>query len=235
MKVGITLPTFEPSATAALEVARAAERAGIDGVFVFDHLWRGGHRSGPALSMYPVLGAVAAATRRIRVGSLVARVGFLPDRLVAESFVTLHELTGRRLVAALGIGDSESVSENEAYGIAWPALEDRRASLAAILGELTARGIECWVGATAPATLEIARAGGATVNLWNVELDRLQAETARGPATWAGSFPAKVSPAADQLIGLRDAGATWAIWGWPRSIDLVTRALCAAGMQGRRD
>jgi len=104
LKVGITLPTFEPSATAALEVARAAERAGIDGVFVFDHLWRGGHRSGPALSMYPVLGAVAAVTRRIRVGSLVARVGFLPDRLVAESFVTLHELTGRRLVAALGIG-----------------------------------------------------------------------------------------------------------------------------------
>ena len=208
MKVGITLPTFEPTAAAALATARAAEGAGIDGVFVFDHLWRGARRSRPALSMYPVLAAVATGTRRIRLGSLVARVGFLPDRLIAESFFSLQELCGHRLVAALGIGDAKSVSENEAYGIAWPAVAERRASLAAILGELTARGIECWVGAT---------------------------EVARGPATWAGPFPAEARPAADQLMGLRAAGATWAIWGWPGSIDLVTETLCLAGLQDRRD
>ena len=225
MKIGITLPTFEPTAAAALATASAAEGAGIDGVFVFDHLWRGAKRSRPALSMYPVLAAVAATTRHIRIGSLVARVGFLPDRLVVESFVSLHELTEHRLVAALGIGDASSVAENDAYGIAWPALEERRASLASILGELTARGIECWVGATAPATLEIARAAGATVNLWDVELARVEAEAARGPSTWAGSFPAETGAAADQLMGLSAAGATWAIWGWPRSIDLVTEAL----------
>jgi alkanesulfonate monooxygenase SsuD/methylene tetrahydromethanopterin reductase-like flavin-dependent oxidoreductase (luciferase family) len=233
VKVGVTLPTFEPTAAKALVAARAAEGAGIDGVFVFDHLWRGDKRSRPALSMYPMLGAVAATTTRVRVGSLVARVGFLPDRLVVESFVSLHELTGHRLVAAFGIGDAESASENEAYGIAWPALGDRRASLAAILGELTARGIECWVGATAPATLEIARAGRATINLWNVDLDRLKAEAARGPVTWAGSFPAEARSAADQLMDLRAAGATWAIWGWPRSIDLVTQAVRLAGLRRR--
>jgi alkanesulfonate monooxygenase SsuD/methylene tetrahydromethanopterin reductase-like flavin-dependent oxidoreductase (luciferase family) len=179
--------------------------------------------------MYPVLAAVAATTRHVRIGSLVARVGFLPDRLVVESFVSLHELTEHRLVAALGIGDARSVAENDAYGIAWPALEERRASLASILGELTARGIECWVGATTPATLEIARAAGATVNLWDVELDRVEAEAARGPSTWAGSFPTEAGAAADQLMGLSAAGATWAIWGWPRSIDLVTEALRLAG------
>jgi hypothetical protein len=235
VKVGITLPTFEPTAAAALATARAAEGAGIDGVFVFDHLWRGARRSRPALSMYPVLAAVATGTRRIRLGSLVARVGFLPDRLIAESFFSLQELCGHRLVAALGIGDAKSVSENEAYGIAWPAVAERRASLAAILGELTARGIECWVGATAPATLEVARAAGATVNLWDVDLDRLEAEVARGPATWAGPFPAEARLAADQLMGLRAAGATWAIWGWPGSIDLVTETLCLAGLQDRRE
>ena len=194
MKVGITLPTFEPTAAAALAAASVAERAGIDGVFVFDHLWRGAKRSGPALSMFPMLGAVAATTRNIRIGSLVARVGFLPDRLVVESFVSLHELTGHRLVAALGIGDAKSVAENEAYGIEWPSLEDRRASLAAMLAELTRRGIECWVGAMAPATLEIAHGMGATVNLWEVGLGRLEAEAALGPATWAGSFPAEARP-----------------------------------------
>ena len=128
MKVGITLPTFEPTAAAALATARAAEGAGIDGVFVFDHLWRGARRSRPALSMYTVLAAVATGTRRIRLGSLVARVGFLPDRLIAESFFSLQELCGHRLVAALGIGDAKSVSENEAYGIAWPAVAERRAA-----------------------------------------------------------------------------------------------------------
>ena len=233
MKIGITLPTFEPTAAAALATASAAEGAGIDGVFVFDHLWRGAKRSRPALSMYPVLAAVAATTRHIRIGSLVARVGFLPDRLVVESFVSLHELTEHRLVAALGIGDARSVAENDAYGIAWPALEERRASLASILGELTARGIECWVGATTPATLEIARAAGATVNLWDVELDRVEAEAARGPSTWAGSFPTEAGAAADQLMGLSAAGATWAIWGWPRSIELVSQALSLAGLQDR--
>jgi len=235
VKVGITLPTFEATATAALAAARVAETAGIDGVFAFDHLWPGADRSRPALSMYPVLAAVATTTRRIRVGSLVARVGLLPDQLVAESLVSLHELSGHRLVAGVGVGDAKSASENEAYGIAWPALEQRRTSLGVVVRELTAHGIECWVGATAPATLEIARAGGATVNLWDVDLDRFAAEAALGPATWAGPFPAEAGPAADQLTALQAAGATWAIWGWPRSIDLVTEALALAGLGEHRD
>ena len=179
--------------------ARDAEDAGIDGVFSFDHLWPGAEKSRPALSMYPMLAAVAATTRQIRIGSLVARVGFLPDRLVVESFLSLQRLAGQRLVAALGIGDANSVSENEAYGVEWSRLEERRASLAAILGELTAQGIECWVGATAAATLEIARAAGVTVNLWDVDLVRVEAEVARGPANWAGPLPAELRLAATRL------------------------------------
>jgi alkanesulfonate monooxygenase SsuD/methylene tetrahydromethanopterin reductase-like flavin-dependent oxidoreductase (luciferase family) len=233
VKVGITLPTFEPTASPALAAARAAEEAGIDGVFVFDHLWPGASKSRPALSMYPVLAAVASTTHRIRIGSLVARVGLLPDRLISESFASLDELSGHRIVAALGIGDAKSASENRAYGIAWPAPRDRRASLAAILADLTGRGIECWVGASAPATLAVARAAGAAVNLWDVGLERLETESALGPATWAGPFPAEAGAAAQHLLGLRAAGAAWAIWGWPRSIDLVTEALWLAGLQDR--
>jgi len=184
--------------------------------------------------MYPVLGGVMATTRRVMIGSLVARLGYLPDRAVADSFLSLHQLARGRLVAALGIGDSISAAENAAYGIAWPSLEERRTSLVGLVGELTAAGIECWVGATAPATIEIARAGGATVNLWDVDLERFQAEAARGPTSWAGPFPKEAGPAADQLIALRDAGATWAIWGWPRSVDLVTDALRLAGLQSRK-
>ena len=156
MNVGITLPTFEPTASAALAAAREAEAIGLDGVFSFDHLWPIGQPSRPALSAYPVLGAVSAVTRDVRIGTLVARVGLLPDRLVYESLVSLQEMAGGRLIAALGVGDRLSVPENEAYGIDWPSLEDRRSSLVAMLAELSAQGIECWVGATAPATLELA-------------------------------------------------------------------------------
>jgi hypothetical protein len=233
VKVGITLPTFEATSTAALATAREAQEAGIDGIFTFDHLWPMGQPARPALAAYPVLGAVAAVTRHIRVGPLVARVGLLADRLVADSLVSLQELAGGRLIAALGIGDSMSVAENKAYGIAWPSLEDRRRSLVAILEELTAHGIECWVGATARATLEIARDLRVTVNLWDVDLARLEQEAGRGPATWAGPLPAEAGAAADRLVALRDAGAAWAIWGWPRRIELVTQAMELAGIRGR--
>jgi alkanesulfonate monooxygenase SsuD/methylene tetrahydromethanopterin reductase-like flavin-dependent oxidoreductase (luciferase family) len=235
LRVGITLPTFQPSASAVLALVCEAEGAGIDGVFAFDHLWPGADKSRPALSMYPVLGAAAAATRRIRIGSLVARLGLIPDRLVIESLVSLQELSGRRLVAALGIGDAKSLSENEAFGIEWPPLSDRRASLGAVLRELVLEGIESWVGASAPGTLKIARAGGAAVNLWEGDLERLRAEAAHGPTTWAGPLPSDPRPAAGRLVDLREAGATWAVWGWPRSIDLVTEALRLAGMQRRAD
>jgi alkanesulfonate monooxygenase SsuD/methylene tetrahydromethanopterin reductase-like flavin-dependent oxidoreductase (luciferase family) len=235
LKLGITLPTFESSADAALTVVCEAEEAGVDGVFAFDHLWPGIDKARPALSMYPVLGAAAALTRRIGIGSLVARLGLVPDRVVVESLVSLHELAGPRLVAALGIGDSKSLAENEAFGIAFPALESRRLSLVAILGELTARGIEAWVGAVSPATLDIARSAGATVNLWDLGLDRVRAEAARGPTTWAGPLPASAKPAAHRLVELRDAGATWAVWGWPRSIGLVVQAMEMAGIGDDRD
>ncbi|MGA2529610.1 MAG: LLM class flavin-dependent oxidoreductase [Acidimicrobiales bacterium] len=231
MRVGITLPTFEPTAAAALARSREAELAGIDGVFAFDHLWPGADKDRPALSLFPVLGAVAATTRRLRIGSLVARLGLVPDELVIKSLTCLQELSGGRLVAALGIGDSKSLSENNAYGIPFPSPAARRASLAAMLAALGAAGVETWVGATSPATLEVARAASATVNLWDVGIERLRTEVDRGPTSWAGPLPGDPRAAADRLMELREAGATWAVWGWPRSVELVTQALHLAGIR----
>jgi alkanesulfonate monooxygenase SsuD/methylene tetrahydromethanopterin reductase-like flavin-dependent oxidoreductase (luciferase family) len=234
VKIGLTLPSFQASSTAVLDTACAAEEVGIDGVFAFDHLWPGADRSRPALSLYPLLGAVAARTQRVRIGSLVARLGLVPDALVVASLVSLQVIGGGRLLAAIGIGDAKSLSENEAFGIDWPSLEQRRTSLAAVLDELRTAGIECWVGASSPATLEIARAKGATVNLWDVDLGRVRKEVKHGPTTWAGPMPSEPAAAAKRLVELRAAGAAWAIWGWPRSMDLVKQALGAADMQGVR-
>ena len=233
MQVGITLPSFQPNASHVVVLAREAELAGIQGVFAFDHLWPGADKSRPALSVYPVLGAVAAATRDITIGTLVARFGLVADDFLIDSLVSLHEMSGHRLVAALGIGDAKSLSENQAFGIEWPSLEDRRRSLALALGELSALGIECWVGASSAETLKIARGAGVAVNLWDVELDELQAEAVKGPVTWAGPLPSEARSAASRLTDLRDAGANWAIWGWPRSVELVIEAMGLAGMSAR--
>ncbi|HEY4700455.1 MAG TPA: LLM class flavin-dependent oxidoreductase, partial [Streptosporangiaceae bacterium] len=74
MRIGITLPQFEHGADHALEAARRAESLGIDGVFCFDHLWPIGKPGRPALSSGPLLGALAASTSTITIGSLVSRV-----------------------------------------------------------------------------------------------------------------------------------------------------------------
>ena len=64
-------PAFSPTPVKVIALARESEVAGIDGVFAFDHLWPGGiAEERPSLSIYPVLGAVAAATSSIRSAPL---------------------------------------------------------------------------------------------------------------------------------------------------------------------
>ena len=47
-RVGLTLPSFVEDPEIPIAVARAAEAAGLDAVFVFDHLWRGDPPEPPA-------------------------------------------------------------------------------------------------------------------------------------------------------------------------------------------
>ncbi len=232
MKIGVTLPTLSADAEAVLQAARAAEEAGLHGVFSFDHLWPLGHPERPSLSVYPILGAVAVSTTRIRVGTLVARVGLLPDEVVAASIATLHSMLGDRLIAGLGTGDEASEPEHERNGLPYLGLAARLESLAGILAQLTGRGIECWVGAGNEATNQVARAAAATLNLWDVAVERVAHEVAASdaPVTWAGPLPKSADAAAEVIVALEGAGATWVVWGWPSSIGLVTDAAAKAGI-----
>ena len=85
MKIGITLPQFRHEAGSAIEAARRAEDLGLDGVFCFDHLWPMAQPDRPALSMAPLLGALAASTSTISVGTLVSRVGLVPDGVLVAA------------------------------------------------------------------------------------------------------------------------------------------------------
>jgi alkanesulfonate monooxygenase SsuD/methylene tetrahydromethanopterin reductase-like flavin-dependent oxidoreductase (luciferase family) len=121
VRVGLTLPTFTPDGTLTARTARAAEAAGLDGVFVFDHLWPLGSPGRPALSGIPVLGAVASVTANVALGPLVARVGLLDDDRLVDALRTVDTISGRgRLLVGLGAGDHGSAQENLAYGLPFP-------------------------------------------------------------------------------------------------------------------
>ena len=124
--VGLTLPSFVEDPEIPIRVARAAEDAGLDAVFVFDHLWRGDPPDRrPALECFALLGAVAAETTRIRVGTLVARATLRPAATLANAFLTAQRVSNGRLIAAIGSGDSHSRAENEAFGLEFGTMEDR--------------------------------------------------------------------------------------------------------------
>ena len=205
VRVGLTLPSFVEDPEIPIAVALAAEAAGLDGVFVFDHLWRGdaAHRR-PALECFALLGAVAAETSRIHVGTLVARATLRPPATLANGFVTAQRVSGGRLIAGIGAGDSESRAENEAYGLEFGTMSDRVQALHDAVRASHGKGYPVWVGGRAAQVREVV----AVADGWNVwgtspaELARelaLVREVAPGATvTWGGLV----------LTGDTDAAAT---------------------------
>ncbi|MCM4078913.1 glucose-6-phosphate dehydrogenase (coenzyme-F420) [Paractinoplanes hotanensis] len=104
-----------------------AEELGFDSVFVSDHLqpWR--HDGGHAPAALPWLGALAARTERILIGTSVLTPTFrYHPAVVAQAFATLGCLAPGR--AILGVGSGESLNEVP-LGLEWPDGKERFARL----------------------------------------------------------------------------------------------------------
>jgi alkanesulfonate monooxygenase SsuD/methylene tetrahydromethanopterin reductase-like flavin-dependent oxidoreductase (luciferase family) len=241
----VTLPSFRDDATA-VDAARQAELLGLDGVFVFDHLWPMGQPERPALSAMPLLGAVCAATERVAVGSLVARIGLLPDDLLVASLISLDQIGAGRFIAGLGVGDHLSAEENLAYGIPFAPRAERLESLRLCAAQLLDSGLTVWVGGRASTVLLVEEIG-AVVNVWDAGREEVASIHARNvvEVTWGGipgrppGGPAQPSPAqmVDHLTDIGLAGATWAVATWPAAPEQfadvageVRRRLQAAGI-----
>jgi coenzyme F420-dependent glucose-6-phosphate dehydrogenase len=99
-----------------------AEHAGFDAVNVSDHFqpwWEPGE-SGHA---WVTLGAIAASTERIRLGTgVTAPVHRYHPAIVAQAFATLEKLAPGR--AFVGIGSGESLNESP-IGMEWPAVGEQ--------------------------------------------------------------------------------------------------------------
>lgn len=126
MKVGVQLPEVERDVRwpELASMARAAEEAGFDSLWVGDHLlYRGDGRPerGP-WDCWTVLAALAAVTSRVELGPLVACTAFRPPALLARAAAAVDEVSGGRLRVALGSGWNEA--EFTAFGLPF----DRRTS-----------------------------------------------------------------------------------------------------------
>jgi len=223
VRVGVTLPTFRAD-TAALAAARRAEELGLDGVFVFDHLWPLGAPERPALSAFPVLGAVAATTRTVCFGPLVARIGLVPVEVLVGELLSLDRMAPGRLIAGLGTGDSQSAAENLAFGIPYAPPDDRRSALRACAAQVLGAGVPVWVGGGTRTTTELAVELGAAVNLWDGQPAAVAGLQPRCDVTWAGPVAGDTPRIARWLREVETAGATWAVCAWPESLEAVAEA-----------
>ena len=184
MRVGLTLPSFQSEPDKVLAVARAAEDAGLDGVFLFDHLFR---RRGdaanaerrPALELLTMTAAVAAATERVTVGTLVARATLRPPAVLRAAFDTLARIAPGRVIAGIGGGDNESIAEDTAVGVLpgdpAPAGSGtvgvdpgayRLDRLAATVEALAGRDYPVWVAGVSPGAVRIAASRADGWNRW---------------------------------------------------------------------
>ncbi|HEX7247276.1 MAG TPA: LLM class flavin-dependent oxidoreductase, partial [Actinomycetota bacterium] len=126
LRVGVQMPEVEREVRwpEYVAMAQAAEHAGFDSIWVGDHLlYRGDGRPerGP-WEAWTTLAGLAAATDRVELGPLVACTGFHEPAMLAKLASTVDEISGGRLVLALGAGWNEA--EFRAFGFPF----DRRAS-----------------------------------------------------------------------------------------------------------
>jgi alkanesulfonate monooxygenase SsuD/methylene tetrahydromethanopterin reductase-like flavin-dependent oxidoreductase (luciferase family) len=246
---GIFLAPFgelsEPALVA--DLGAAAEARGWDGLFVWDHVaYREPVRE--IADPWITLAAVATATERIRIGTLVTPLPRRRPHQLARETATLDRLSGGRLVLGVGIG-SERTPEFDPAVFGEEADPRRRAQL---LDEGLERLGAYWGGEFEPRPLQQPR-----VPVW-VAARWPNRRPLRRAARWDGFFPidlpgpdafADYAAEIDALRGSRDgfeliaeidpgadrspweaAGATWCVTGFgPEPSEAEVRAAIAAG------
>jgi probable F420-dependent oxidoreductase len=122
MKVGMVLPMNDSDGEGAStwprvrQLATIAEAGGIDSLWVYDHLiFRFPDEPEDGIhEAWTLLAAIAAATERAEIGTIVLGTGFRPPALLAKMAATLDEIAAGRLILGLGTGWHEP--EYRAFG-----------------------------------------------------------------------------------------------------------------------
>ena len=141
LAVGIQLPEveWEIPFPELLRMAKTAEDVGFDSLWLGDHLLYDlavGPR-GP-WEVWTSLAAIAASTRRILLGPLVASTSFHAPAMLAKQAATVDAISGGRLILGLGAGWNRR--EYDAFGFAYDMRVSRFEEAFTILRTLLAEG-----------------------------------------------------------------------------------------------
>lgn len=140
MKIGICLPHETEamggktaSGVEVLQLARLAEDAGFDSVWVVDHFCYSAAAEMEALGAtapseligkvygawecLTLCAALARETQRVEIGTLVVNTGYRNPALLTRMAETIDELSDGRFILGIGAGDFQS--EHEAFGYPW--------------------------------------------------------------------------------------------------------------------
>jgi len=132
IRLGLQIPNFsygtgvEQLFPTVIAQAREAESAGFDSVFVMDHFYQLpmlGTPDQPMLEAYTALGALATATERVQLGTLVTGNTYRNPTLLAKIITTLDVVSQGR--AILGIGAGWFQLEHDQLGFEFGTFTDR--------------------------------------------------------------------------------------------------------------
>ncbi|WP_029112834.1 TIGR03560 family F420-dependent LLM class oxidoreductase [Mycobacterium sp. URHB0044] len=150
MKLSVSVTSYSwPDETAdrLAAIAHALDDSAVDTLWVPDHLLQADPASSldePMLEAYTTLGFLAAATFRIRLGTMVTAATFRAPALLIKAVTTLDVLSRGR--AWLGIGAGYNADEARAMGLFLPDTAERFARMA----ELLRLARQMWAGDESP-------------------------------------------------------------------------------------
>ncbi len=132
-RIGLQIPSFNFHGVEdrdrfekVAEIAGVAERSGFDSLWVMDHFYQipiVAKESDPMFEAYTLLGAIAARTEKISLGTLVTGVTYRNPALLAKQVTTLDLVSRGR--AILGIGAAWHDTEHLGYGFSFPGVKER--------------------------------------------------------------------------------------------------------------
>jgi F420-dependent oxidoreductase-like protein len=132
LKLGYQIPNFsygtgvEALFPTVIAQAQEADAAGYDAVFVMDHFYQLpglGTPDQPMLEAYTALGALAAVTQNVQLGTLVTGNTYRNPTLLAKAITTLDVISAGR--AILGIGTGWFEFEHDSLGYEFGTFTDR--------------------------------------------------------------------------------------------------------------